>query len=90
MELDNKFEIDIKDYFKLKVSDRKELSQIIFEHFKPSINNNPLSIISLRSAFVIKLEEYEKQERFEMCDLYKRVIFEIDHFKFTPNDFMSE
>lgn len=86
MELDYKFDIDIDEYFQLAAADRKILARMVVDYFKPSLNDNPLLIVQIRSAFEIKLNEYEELEKFELCDLYKRVLKELDKLRFPLND----
>lgn len=82
MELDNRFDIEIEDYFKLSNDDKAHLTKLIMENFKKEIDRNPLFIQVLRQAFLSKLFEMEERGEYEKCDIYKRLIETIDRFTF--------
>lgn len=91
LELDNKFDVDMSDYFKLRVKDRKELSKMIVKYFIPTIQENPLSIINLRRALEIKIQEGEEMGLYEICDLNKRILKELNSLSWPSQyDFLSE
>ena len=82
LELDHKFDIEIEDYFKLNKNDRAELTKIILDNFKVEINRNPLFVHVLKEAFLNKLEESEKEQEYEKCDIYNRLVDTLDRFTF--------
>jgi len=82
LELDNKFDIDIEDYFGLSDNDKAELTKYVLDHYVPEINRNPLFANYLYRAFSIKLQEAEDEQEYEKCDIYTRILITLEDLTF--------
>jgi hypothetical protein len=83
LELDNKFDIEIYDYFKLTEQDKAELTKILVEYYLPEMDRNPLFVVELKRAFRIKLIESESEQEYERCDICIRVIELLNEWTFS-------
>lgn len=71
--LDNKFDVEIQDYFKLSIDDREELAQIIANNLVESSNKIPVVIHSYIVTIHRLLNQMILDEEFEKCDLFTRI-----------------
>jgi hypothetical protein len=83
LELDNRFDIEIEDYFKLTDEDKAELTKILLDYYLPEMDRNPLFAIELKRAFTIKLIESESEQEYERCDICHRVIKLLNEWTFS-------
>lgn len=71
--LDNKFDIEIEQYFKLTKEEREELAQIISQ----SLLNNSNKISYVIHSYIVSINSLIKQleaaEEYEKCDLFRRI-----------------
>jgi hypothetical protein len=82
LELDNKFDIEVEDYFTLSTNDRAEITKYVLDHWVPEINRNPLFANQLHRAFLIKLDEAERDQEYEKCDIYSRILITLEDLTF--------
>lgn len=74
MELDNKFDIDISDYFNLSEKDKDELADIVVGHYFNLIKQDHRNLGIITVSIRVKLEDLIEEEKYEMADLYKRIL----------------
>jgi hypothetical protein len=74
MELDNKFDIELKEYFSLPEEWKKELTDCVVEYYLPLLKTSDSALENLLFAYETKLEEAIERESFEEADMYKRIM----------------
>lgn len=71
--LDNKYDVEIKDYFKLSIKDREELAELIATSLINHSQNIPVILHSYIAALESIISANEADEEFEKCDLFLRI-----------------
>lgn len=71
--LDNKYDIEIEQYFKLSEVDRDELAQIISNNLITTSNNIPVVIHSYLTSIHALINQLTEHEEYEKCDLFYRI-----------------
>lgn len=71
--LDNKFDIEIEEYFNLSIEQREELASIISESLIKSAQNTKIIISSYIASIHNLIVQLEQQQEFEKCDLFRRI-----------------
>jgi len=71
--LDNKYDIEIQDYFKLTVEEREELAHIISTNLLSSSNNVTYIIHQYLASIHSLIRTLREEEEYEKCDLFNRI-----------------
>jgi hypothetical protein len=68
--VDNKFDIDVEDYFTLSNEERNELANLILDYFLPVIEEDTNSLKIILIGLDILIGEAEFNEEYEKASLY--------------------
>lgn len=74
LELDNKFDIELDDYFNLTELQKQELTRAIVLFFIPYIQSHPQALSNVRRAIRIVIDESEYFEEYEKADIFTRCL----------------
>lgn len=82
--LEDKFNIPVKDYFKLKASDRSDLAQLIIKAVFQKFQTDKTSIPFYIDMVNMRMKESAAVDEFELADLYKRIKLNLIQIAIEP------
>lgn len=71
--IDFKYDIEIRDYFKLSIQDREELAELVAESLIKHSSQIPVVLHSYIAALESIISQNEVDEEFEKCDIFLRI-----------------
>lgn len=70
--LKDKYNIPVKDYFKLPEEDKEEIINIIIEHYKSNLLQDPLNVYLYLKILKHQIELAIEHDEFERVDIMNR------------------
>lgn len=74
LKLEDRFDMESEEYFKLPEKTKVELTNLVIEYYLPVLRNSEQALVNLILAYGFKLEEAVQQEDFEQADMCKRIL----------------
>lgn len=75
--LEEKYNMEIKDYFSLSEDDKNEIVDIVLGYYEVNLNIEPRMIHMYSSILKESIMRAEMNEEFERCDIMKRTVKEL-------------
>ena len=82
LELDNKFDIELDDYFNLTETEKEELTQAIVSYFLPYSQSHPQALANIRRGLRIVIDEAEYFDEYEKADIFNRCLKKYERMTF--------
>jgi hypothetical protein len=74
VELDNKFDIELDDYFSLTEIEKEELTKAIVLYFIPYSQSHSQALSNIRRGLRWVIDEAEYFEEYEKADIFNRCL----------------
>lgn len=74
LDLDNKFDIELEDYYDLDEEQKTELTNAIIQYFIPYSQSHPHALQNIRIGLRIIIREAEYYEEYEKADIFNRCL----------------
>lgn len=82
LELDNRFDIELDDYFNLTEDQKAELTQAIVNYFTPYAQSHFQALANIRRGLRIIIDESEYFDEFEKADIFNRCLKRFEKMTF--------
>jgi len=82
IELDNKFDIELNDYFNLNEQQKEELTQAIVLYFIPYSQSHPQALANIRRGLRWVIDEAEYFDEYEKADIFNRCLKKYEKMTF--------